>query len=75
MPGRHPDRHQVANLMPSKRCSRMPLIGLVRLRWALKGVIPFFDPIRRHIAKARLGDTETAPGRQWPGDLLFGESR
>lgn len=44
-PGRHPGRLQVANLKPSKRCSCMPLIGLVRLRWALEGAIPFFDPI------------------------------
>ena len=45
MSGRHPDKLQVANLEPSKRCSRMPLIGLVRLRRALEGVIPSFDPI------------------------------
>jgi hypothetical protein len=45
-PGRHPGRFQVANLVPSKRCSRMPLIGLVRLRRALEGAIPSFDPIR-----------------------------
>jgi len=31
--------------MLSKRCSRMPLIGLVRLRWALWGENPRFDPI------------------------------
>lgn len=46
MPGRHPGRFQVANLEPSKRCSRMPLIGLVRLRRALEGAIPSFDPIQ-----------------------------
>lgn len=45
-PGRHPGRFQVANLEPSKRCSCMPLIGLVRLRRALEGAIPSFDPIR-----------------------------
>lgn len=44
--GRHPDRFQVASLEPSKRCSRMPLIGLVRLQWALEGVTPSFDPIQ-----------------------------
>ena len=44
--GRHPDRFQVANLEPSKRCSRMPLVGLVRLRRALGGAIPSFDPIQ-----------------------------
>lgn len=46
MPGRHPGRFQVANLEPSKCCSRMPLIGLVRLRRALEGATPSFDPIR-----------------------------
>lgn len=45
-PGRHPGRFQVANLEPSKRCSRMPLVGLVRLRRALEGVTPSFDPIQ-----------------------------
>jgi hypothetical protein len=44
--GRHPDRYQVANLIPSKRCSRVPLIGLARLRRALEGVTPSFDPIQ-----------------------------
>jgi hypothetical protein len=46
VPGRHPGRFQVANLEPSKRCSRMPLIGLVRLRRALEGATPSFDPIQ-----------------------------
>lgn len=45
MPGRHPGRLQVAILEPSKRCSRMPIIGLVRLRRALEGATPSFDPI------------------------------
>jgi len=36
---------RVANPELSKRCSRMPLIGLVRLRRALEGVTPSFDPI------------------------------
>lgn len=75
MSGRHPDRFQDANLESSKRCSRMPLIGLVRLRRALEGVIPSFDPIQPVPAGRRLGDTETASGRQWPDDLLPGESR
>lgn len=44
-PGRHPGRLQVANLESSKRCSCMPVIRLVRLRRALGGVIPSFDPI------------------------------
>lgn len=44
--GRHPDRFQPASLESSKRCSRMPLVGLVRLRWALEGAIPSFDPIQ-----------------------------
>ncbi len=28
-----------------------------------------------HARKGTSGRTETAPGRQWPGDLLSGESR
>lgn len=75
MSGRHPDRFQVANLESSKRCSRMPLVGLVRLRWALEGATPSFDPIPPARRRQRLGDTETAPGRKWPDDLLPGESR
>jgi hypothetical protein len=71
----NPGRFQVANLEPSKRCSRMPLIGLVRLRRALEGAIPSFDPIWPALAGRVLGDTETASGRQWPDDLLPSESR
>ena len=55
MPGRHPGRFQVANLEPSKRCSRMPLIGLVRLRRALEGVTPSFDPIQLTPSSAEVG--------------------
>lgn len=54
-PGRHPGRFQVANLEPSKRCSRMPLIGLVRLRWALEGAIPSFDPIQLASRRQEVG--------------------
>jgi hypothetical protein len=46
MPGRHPGRFQIASLELSKHCSCMPLVGLVRLRRAQEGEIPFFDPIR-----------------------------
>jgi len=65
----------------------MPLVGLVRLRWALGGATPPFDPIARprslqHATsesrgnrKKVLGDTETAAGRQCPDDLLHRESR
>lgn len=44
--GRHLDRFRAASLEPSKRCSRVPLIGLARLRRALEGATPSFDPIQ-----------------------------
>lgn len=47
------------------RCSRVPLVGLARLRWAL-GYYPF-DPIRPSsttvLSKRVLGDTDTGPRR------------
>jgi hypothetical protein len=45
IPSCHLGRYLVASQVSSKRCSRMPLIGLVRLRWALEGETPSFDPI------------------------------
>lgn len=60
--GRHPGRLQAASLEPSKRCSRMPLIGLVRLRRAQGGVIPPFDPI--HAIEAIAGRWATRKRRQ-----------
>lgn len=75
MPGRHPGRYLVASQVSSKRCSRMPLIGLVRLRWALEGETPSFDPIYLQRRGKALGDAETAPCRKWHGDLLSSESR
>lgn len=44
-PGCPPGRFQIASLESSKRCSCMPLVGLVRLRWELEGETPFIDPI------------------------------
>lgn len=46
----------------------MPLIGLVRLRWALEGVIPFFDPIQ--LASGRQGRWATRKRRQAGNGLV-----
>jgi len=45
IPSCHLGRYLVASQVSSKRCSCMPLIRLVRLRWALEGETPSFDPI------------------------------
>jgi len=63
-PGRHPGRFRVANLEPSKRCSRMPLIGLVRLRWALEGATPSFDPIQPVSCRQDVGRHGNGTGQE-----------